>query len=130
MKSLAEQLIDAGLVSDRAIGERRVAEMEEERKNRAKQKKAAPRGIASDLQHCRNVQQFRKAAKAALLNDRGAIDRVVARAHDFKNAPAGKKIVWQMFQVKKSLGKVNDDRLEQFLNRAFRRSKQKFDVDF
>jgi hypothetical protein len=77
---------------------------------------------ATELDTAGNVSEFRDSARRLLTSHPELIDQVVEKAHRFKDADGGDRLVWTVYQVRDILRQLKGDQREQFLRRAFRRS--------
>lgn len=130
MRSFSEQLVGLGLASDQSIQARSAREQEEADTRKAAANSLAQGRATTNLYECANIGEFRRAAKDTLLADPTAIAKVITAAHNFKDEPGGSRIVWEIYQVRNGLQALSASRIPQFLDRAFRRSRRKFNTDF
>ena len=122
MKSLAEQLLREGLVS-----EQRFRKAEEER--RSKQTKdvvvTRDRSVADEgeLDACGTMQEFKQIAKEILLRDPRTIGSIIRKAHRFKNVDKGgsKQFIRFFYEVRDKLDTLPTDKQQKFLRTAFGR---------
>ncbi len=131
MGTLMDELLKAGLVpKDKAKKHQEVLETERrlrERKNlKYIQKEHIP--YIDELDACTTVVDFKQAAKKILLQDSTLIQKVIQKAHRLQSVEGGKKLIWYLYQVKANLEKCPSGKVEQYINRALRRSGGTFEL--
>lgn len=82
MGGLRDQLLKAGLVSEDAVQKVETRKKRKEKKKKHQQVAAA--NPTQDLEICTTIQQFRAAAKRALLDDSVSIGTIIQLGHKFK----------------------------------------------
>jgi hypothetical protein len=126
--TLSEQLFKAGLLSEKQFREQQAEEeLEKERLNRAQISKLAinERKDCDELDKCLTMREFKHQAKQILLQESSQIRVVIQKAHRFKS---NKKFIWFFYHVRDDLQKLPQDKHEQFLNKAFRKSGSTFTI--
>jgi hypothetical protein len=127
MGSLLDGLKDVGLVSDEQVKShlKRKDKLDTSRRKQDQssmtRKSHTPVNF-DQLDAATSASAFRRAALELLLEQPDCIDQVIEKAHGLKDAPGGKKLVWQVFQVKKGVKNHVGDELERFLRRGLRKS--------
>ena len=127
MGTLLSALQGAGLIDEKK------AKAEQERRRNSERQDVA-RGNSklsshiNDLEFCTTIVDFRRTAKELLLEDPSQIGWVIQQAHRLKDLGIGKRLVWQMYQVRDGLRNCPPDKVTQFLNRSFRKNNQIFDI--
>ncbi len=126
-KSLADQLAARGLVTERQIVEHCAQiEIDQVATKKSKTSSVAQTSIGTlwhELDKTPTMSEFRSVAHAILLQDDGAIHRVISKAHRFKDETKeeNKKFVWFFYALRDSLRSMGADRHDIVLRRAFRR---------
>lgn len=125
--SFAQAFLNSGIVSKEKVDEI-VAKKEELEEAQVKQKQSqmnrkshAPVNL-DQLDAASSVNNFRRAVLNILLADYNVIAQVIEKAQRFRELDGGKKLIWQMHQVKDGLKTVKPEEREQFLHRALRRA--------
>ena len=128
MKSLAEQLLGCGLVSEKQFRETE-AEKQLERNSITVVGNASAGGEQA-LDASGSMKEFKLAAKKILLQDPSAIHRIIQKAHRFKGEePENKKFIWFFYQVRDQLNTIPVDQHPEFLRKAFRRHGSKIEIE-
>jgi hypothetical protein len=127
MTSLSEALLNAGLVNtqehEREQALKELKREEDVRENLASLCQASPKGSwIEDLANCHTVNELRRAAIVLLARQPECAGDVLKEAHRLKELPGGKKLVWQMYQIRDNLQAVAEQDRERFLKRALRRA--------
>lgn len=126
-KTLSEQLVALGLVNgpDPARASRQKVVVV-----RATAGKPGEMVVGDDeiraLGDCASVQEFRQMVAGILQREPSRIGEIITAAHVHKEKDGGKRIVWEMYQIRDGLTKCSSEKLERFLKRATRRSGRKF----
>lgn len=127
MNSLLAALLNAGVVSEEKHNQF-ITQKSQQEELRSKQKQSqitrkshTPVNL-DQLDAANSVNAFRRAVLNILLADSAVIAQVIEKAHRFKDAKGGKKLIWQMFEVRDGLKNINPEDKEKFLRRALRRA--------
>ncbi|MDP2631335.1 MAG: hypothetical protein Q8P30_01030 [Candidatus Uhrbacteria bacterium] len=128
MKSLQEGLIGLGLVSGQARAEHAVKSMEEDDALSARNGRAGASALS--LIDCKNVREFRHVAKRLLLRRSAGIRELITTAYELPDDASRKRLIWQLQQVSRGLMMIDEEKRDQFLNRALRGSNPMFNTDF
>ncbi len=129
MNNLVAALLQAGVITQEkhdeiVAGEEKLTGVQvKQKQSQLTRKSHAPINI-DQLDTATSVSNFRRAALNILLLDssNGAIAQAIEKAQRFKEADGGKKLIWQMHQVKDGFKTVKSEEREQFLRRALRRA--------
>lgn len=119
---MLDALKKAGLLSPQQIAEREREEelkrFQEEEMNKGRFTKQANKVVLVVA----NPNDFREAAKNELLRDPSVIQEIIKQAHQFKTSKEGKKLVWQLYQLRDAIAKTPEaENQKTVVNRALRR---------
>lgn len=131
MGTLLEQLLKAGLLSEKEFQKQQAKEqLMEEQNQRTQLTKLKKGGYTKydELDYCDTMRDFKHLAKQLLLQNPSQIRIIIQKAHRFKKENQGKKFIWFFYQVRDGLQKLPIEKHKQFLNRAFRKSGATFKV--
>ncbi len=127
-QTLAEQLAARGLLSERQIAEHRAqvaldADACETKQKQKGKSDAEPRTNPwRDLDATLTMSDFREIARTILEQDAGDINRVISKAHRFKDETQdeNRKFIWFFYALRDSLRTLPNDH-DLVIRRAFRR---------
>lgn len=130
---MADALRNAGLVSEDQFDKNQARKMELGQSKQGKHNhdllsKSHMPVTYDALLAAGSPRAFRHAALQILLVDPDAIGQVIEHAQRFKEADGGKKLIWQMHQVKELAPTVKDECYTPLLKRGLRQSGGTFDI--
>ena len=132
MKSIGDQFAELGLVSedDAKKHDARQAQLKhtEEKKQQNTASRSSGKASSIDaLEAADSVSKFRRVVLNLLLEHPEMITEVVEKAHLLKEASGGKKLVWQILQIRNKLPNTPASERARFLKRALRKAGGTFD---
>jgi len=136
MGSLADGLLNAGLVTEEKVAKhvdsKGQVEASKSKQEQSKFVRKSHKPVNIDqLDVAESVSAFRRAVLDILLVHTDVISDVIEKVHRFQDKPGGKKLVWQMYQVRDGLKKISKEDQkgrELFLRRGLRKSGATFDI--
>src|SRR4030042_3339010 len=108
--SLFQALKSAGLLSQQQVEEREKEERDKLSIQRGQQFTLSKRSCKTQIFCANNPAEFRNAAKENLLEEPDTINAVIREAHRFQSSKEGKKLVWELYQLRDAL--INTSNLE------------------
>lgn len=129
--SLRDALVATGLASidqAKSIEALKRYEEEQEQSSSRQQISAGQRVDIIDLEETITVREFRDKARKLLTESPELIRDVLRVAHQFKGADGGKKLIWQLFQVRDTIFSIGPEQRAQFIQRALRAHNGTFEI--
>jgi hypothetical protein len=126
--SLFQALKSAGLLSQQQVEERQKEERDKLSIQRGQQFTLSKRSCKTQIVCANNPAEFRNAAKEKLLEEPDTINAVIREAHRFQSSKEGKKLVWELYQLRDALiNTPNPENKKTVVERALRRIDRKFE---
>lgn len=126
MKTLAEQLREKGLISEKTFRESEAQQALDSQKQGT-----SPLGSKTfdDLDGCKSMREFKQIAKIILARDKTQIKPIIQKAHDkFKGQKGDKKFFWFFYQIRDGLKNLPAEKHEDLLRKAFRKAGSTFKI--
>ena len=126
--SLFEALKGANLLTQQQVEEREKAEIDRQSMVRGQILQLSKKSCQTQLNCATDTNDFRNAAKEMLSDDPGAIKAVIKEAHRFQGSKEGRKLVWELYQLRDALiNTPNPVDKKIVVERALRRINRKFE---
>ena len=126
--SLFEALKGAGLLSQEQVEEQKKEERDKFSFQRGQQLSLSKKSCRTQLNCATDTNDFRNAAKEMLLEEPETIKAVICEAHRFQCSKEGKKLVWELYQLRDALiNTPNPVDKKTVVERALRRINREFE---
>jgi len=126
--SLFDALKGANLLTQQQVEEKEQAEKDKESTVRGQIFQLSKKSCRTQLNCANDPAEFRNAAKEFLLSEPTAINIVIKEVHRFKGSAEGKKLIWEIYQLRDALKETpNEDNQKIVIERALRRIDRKFE---
>ena len=125
MSTMRDALLKAGLLSpDRHQQLERVEAGHQSNQAHHAQQRVLKNRAATlvSLAGCQSVNEFRSLALHVLLEDETTIADVIRLAHGLKESDGGKRLIWQLYQIRDDLATLSRAEYPTYLRRALRKA--------
>lgn len=128
MNDLLEQLFQKGLITGQEYRKRKALNELKSEKGGDNRRRRVVSFDLDKLNDAGSVRKFKEIAKEILLQNSSLIQEIIKQAHSLKDKDGGKKLIWQLYQLRDLLGHTSPDEHEQIIKKAFRKSGATFEL--
>lgn len=123
---MQKAMLKAGLITPELYQALTVSQVEEERRRSANAMRSTARNQTPNLtklEGCTSVGEFRSIARELLVENPERISDVLRLAHLLRESDGGKRLIWQLFQIRDYCIQTSDANARLlFVRRALRRA--------